>query len=81
MSTERTNSTLNIQNLGERERGGREGERGRYILGHMVDTGSEVCGSVQLNRLYCFVIGFQDTINALTVGVVRVTILKRNQSP
>lgn len=43
----------------------------------MVDYGGEVGWSVELNRLQTLVIGLQDAIYTVTVGVLYVTVLER----
>jgi len=50
-------------------------EQKHTVPGHMVDTWSEVCGSVQLDWWDGVVVGPQDPLHTRTVGVARVEVL------
>lgn len=44
---------------------------------HMINNGSEVRGSIQLNRLKALMVSFENPLHAVTVRVLNVAILRR----
>lgn len=52
-------------------------KRGRRLLCHLADDGSEVGWAVELHRSQAFVISFQDSLNTHTVSILAVRILQQ----
>lgn len=50
-----------------------------FILCHMINDGSEVGGSIQLNRLKALVVSFKNPLDTVTIWVLNVAVLKETK--
>lgn len=49
------------------------------LPGHMINHRCKVGGAIQLDRLEAFVVGFQDALYTIAVGVVSIAVLRKRQ--